>query len=288
MLGKFIKKLRTQQNLSQSEIAKILGISRPTYIQIEKEERDLTVTEAKKMAELFEIPFNDFLEKKTLQEPDVSLPKKSKTPSGKVKTQLSIKVPQNKLEKFKAVLLYILEKVGAKPNVGETVIYKLLYFIDFNFYEKYEKKLIGATYIKNHHGPTPVEFKKITDQMIDNGEIELVKSKYFKYEQRKYLPIKSASLNILTGAEIECIKDVLERLSDKNAKDLSEYSHRDVPWMVHKDGETISYGSVFYRTPEFAQRDYNKEFMENASADVFKDLPALTDEEYDYYMSLPD
>lgn len=284
MLGKFIKKLRIQQSLSQSEVAEKLSISRPTYTQIEKEERDLTVEEAKKLAELFEIPFNDFLEKKESQEPKVLLPKKT----NKANKPTNIKVPQNKLEKFKAVLLYILEKVGAKPNVGETVIYKLLYFIDFNFYEKYEKKLIGATYIKNHHGPTPVEFKKIVDQMVEDNEIEQVKSKYFKYEQRKYLPIKSARLDILSGAEIQCIKDVLERLSDKNATELSEYSHRDVPWMIHEEGERISYGSVFYRTPEFAQRDYDKEFVENASKDAFKNLPALSDDEYEYYMSLPD
>ncbi len=48
-------------------------------------------------------------------------------------------------------LLYVLNKVGCKYNVGETVLYKLLYFIDFDFYEKYEEQLIGATYVKNHH-----------------------------------------------------------------------------------------------------------------------------------------
>ena len=44
-----------------------------------------------------------------------------------------------------------------------TVLYKLLYFIDFDYYEKFEEQLVGATYIKNHFGPTPVEFKKIVD-----------------------------------------------------------------------------------------------------------------------------
>ena len=63
------------------------------------------------------------------------------------------------LKKFKEVLLYILEKVGSKPNVGMTVLYKLLYFIDFDYYEKFEEQLLGATYIKNHF-TNPVEFKK--------------------------------------------------------------------------------------------------------------------------------
>ncbi len=46
--------------------------------------------------------------------------------------------------KFKEVLLYILGKVGSLPNVGETVIYKLLYFIDFDYFEMYEEQLIGS------------------------------------------------------------------------------------------------------------------------------------------------
>lgn len=48
-------------------------------------------------------------------------------------TEIRIDIPQKNLDKFKEVLLYILNKVGANPNIGQTVIYKLLYFIDFNY-----------------------------------------------------------------------------------------------------------------------------------------------------------
>ena len=68
---------------------------------------------------------------------------------------IRISVPQKNVEKFKQVFLYLLEQVGSKQNIGETVIYKLLYFIDFNFFERYEEQCIGATYQKNHYGPTP-------------------------------------------------------------------------------------------------------------------------------------
>jgi hypothetical protein len=63
----------------------------------------------------------------------------------KAKAQVRINAPQKNLQKFKEVLLYLLDKVGSKSNVGEGVVYKLLYFIDFNFYEKYEEQLVGAT-----------------------------------------------------------------------------------------------------------------------------------------------
>lgn len=60
---------------------------------------------------------------------------------------IRISIPENNIEKFKQVFLYILSKVGARPNVGQTVLYKLLYFIDFDYYELYEKQLMGLSYI---------------------------------------------------------------------------------------------------------------------------------------------
>ena len=150
----------------------------------------------------------------------------------KPKYQVRINVPQKNIKKFKEVLLYILNKVGSKPNIGETVLYKILYFIDFDFYEKYEEQLIGATYIKNNYGPTPVEFRKIVEKMIDDGEIIKVQSTYFEYPQTKYLPVRKADLAKLKANEIELIDNILHRLSDMNASQISEYSHNDVPWLT--------------------------------------------------------
>ena len=49
------------------------------------------------------------------------------------KTNERVSIPHLKRKKFENVLLYILEKCAGKPNVGETVLYKLLYFSDFNY-----------------------------------------------------------------------------------------------------------------------------------------------------------
>ena len=170
--------------------------------------------------------------------------------------QERINIPQKNLKKFTHVLLYILNQVGSKPNIGETVIYKLLYFIDFNFYEKYEEQLIGAQYQKNHFGPTPIEFAKITERMMKDGDIEKMKSKYFDYPQTKYLPVRKPNLSKLTATELEVIEDVLKRLSDMNAQQISDYSHGDVPWRTTPDGSIIEYEAVFYRTPEYTVREY--------------------------------
>src|SRR3990172_5797609 len=194
MLSKFIQQMRKKHNLTQEFLASKICVSRPTYIQIEQGEKDLTISAAQKLADIFGISFEDFLAGK---EPRHEVILEKAKSDKKADSDIQIRITQENLDKFKQVLLYILEKVGSKPNVGETVLHKLLYFIDFVYYEKFEENLMGATYIKNHHGPTSVELGTILKDMQKNGEIEAVKSKYFNHLQKKYLPIKRADLNVL-------------------------------------------------------------------------------------------
>ena len=254
MLEKFIQQQRARHNMTQGYLASELGISRPTYMQIEHGKRELTVIEAKKLAAIFNMSLDDFL---AGREPKhkITLPGKASEKQGSLK----IRVTEKNLEKFKQVLLYVLGKVGSKPNVGETVLHKLLYFIDFDYYEKFEENLMGATYIKNHHGPTSAELGSIIEDMQKNGELEAVKSKYFKYEQKKYLPRRRPNLDVLSAREIEHIDNVLARLSDKNAKEIENYSHGDIPWKSAQDGEPLSYESVFYRDERYSVRNYDDE-----------------------------
>ena len=254
-LAQRVKELRRRFGISQQRLAELLQVSRPTISQIENRERRISADELIRLAEIFNLSVEGLLDLQ--KQPEVILREGKK--ERKVKPQIRINVPQKNLEKFKEVFLYILNKVGSKPNIGETVIYKLLYFIDFNFYEKYEEQLIGATYIKNSYGPTPIEFERIAGKMIKDEDIEKVQSGYFNYPQTKYLPLKKADLSKLRANEIEVIDEVLNRLSDINAAQISEYSHNDVPWLTTEDGEIIEYESVFYRTPPYSAREYGED-----------------------------
>ena len=251
----FLRELREEKELSQEFVAQKIGISRQTYIEIEKGNAELSVSQAQKIAELFDISLENLVSGNIETKTNVILEKENK----EKENNLQIRVTHKNLDKFKQVLLYILEKVGSKPNVGETVLHKLLYFIDFDYYEKFEENLMGAKYIKNAHGPTSVELGAILKDMQKNGEIEPVNSKYFKYDQKKYLPRKHPDLEKFSAREIEHIDDVLARLSAKNAKEIEIYSHEDIPWKSAEAGKPLSYESVFYRDEKYSVRNYKDE-----------------------------
>ena len=256
-MNKFLKKLRQEHDISQEFLAKKIGVSRPTYVQIENGSRKMIVEEAQKLAHFFGLSLKDFLDGKDTLLPKVKIEKSKKI---KVeKPEMRISVPQEQIDKFKEVLLYILERIGAKPNIGEAVVCKIMYFIDFDFYEKFEEQLIGAKYIKNHFGPTPVAFPQIVEQMEEDGDLIHVTKKYFQHDQRKYLPRRSADISVFSAQEKELIDWEIERFKNFNATKMCEYSHKDVPWIGANDLQLIDYEAVFSRTDEFSVRQYDDE-----------------------------
>ena len=94
--------------------------------------------------------------------------------------------------------------------------------------------------------------------MVKNGEVEIIKSKFYQYPQTKYLvnPEVEPDLSILNGKEQEHIDWELQRLSDLTATQLSDLSHKDVPWVSAENSKPLDYESVFYRTPETSVREY--------------------------------
>ena len=244
--------------MTQERLAGELGISRPTYLQIERGDRELTISEARKLAAVFDMALEDFLAEKESGESVVIEGKKAGI--SKKKDDVRISVPQEKAEKFEQTLLYIIAKIGGKPNIGQTVLYKLLYFIDFDYYEKFEEQLIGAKYIKNHYGPTPAMFAKIMERMEKEEKVEIVKSKFYKHEQTKYLvnPNSPLDLSALSAQELAHIDWEMDRLGDLTATQISALSHLDTPWVAAKEREPLEYEHVFYRPEETSVREYDE------------------------------
>jgi uncharacterized phage-associated protein len=102
----------------------------------------------------------------------------------------------------------------------------------------------------------------ILQQMIENGQIQRVKTTYHNYIQTRYLPLEKANLQELKASEKEILDRVIEQMSDWSAAAISNYSHKDLPWLASKDGEAINYELAFYREAPFTVRNYQDEIEE--------------------------
>ena len=160
------------------------------------------------------------------------------------------------LEKFKQYLHYIIYKTSDISNVGKTVIYKILYFTDFNYYELYEKKLSGETYIKFPLGPAPNDFDLVINELKKEGLVteRLIHDVYY---QKKFTSTVKPDTSKFSESELEFIDENIGKYSGFNATQISEYSHRDTPYIVAEDFEELDYELVFYREPELSVREYD-------------------------------
>lgn len=247
--------LRKAKKLSQDYLAKNLGIPRSSLAQIELGNRFIDVLELQKLSFLLEFSLDEFLSVDFKVTDEVKHEEIIKAK----KEEIRISVPSLKVSKFKNVLLYILERCAGKPNVGETVLYKLLYFCDFNYYELYEEHLTGARYRKLPYGPVPQKLDAIINQMIEKGQLKRIKTEYFDKMQTRYIPLAKSDLVQLNAGEKEVIDKVIEQMSDWSASAISAYSHKDMPWLATGEGDTISYNLAFYRELPYSVRVYEED-----------------------------
>ena len=105
----------------------------------------------------------------------------------------------------------------------------------------------------------PVGFNDVIEQMKKDELIEEVKSKYFDRYQTKYLPRKNYNLSIFSALELDHMKKVLEKHSDKTAHEISNFSHSDIPWIAAENNQPIDYEAVFYRNKLTSVRNYNED-----------------------------
>lgn len=259
--------------MSQDELAKKIGLSRVAISDLENGKRSISALELSSICRVFGIHIDYFLKNEGPVNPSRTLNKED---------------IHFDPEKLKNALLYVLELCGGKPNIGETVLYKLLYFIDFNFFEITGKPVTGLTYVKLQYGPVPSarQYLPIIESMVSLGELKIMNQNYYGKQQKKYISLMNSNIDIFTSKELKVIGKVVEQLSDMSASQIEEYVHEDAPWKISGMKEAIPYLLCRERKPPFAQLDYDQLWQDAGAIDTLRELGEMSDEESEYYKNL--
>ena len=137
--------------------------------------------------------------------------------------------------KLKQVLHYVISETSSLSNVGKTLLYKILYFSDFDFYELNEKPLTGEIYFKLPMGPAPSNFDETISELKKEKKVKEVRAKYRGFRLMKFISLCKPTLNLINGDELEVINKVIQRLSSMTATQVTAYSHEDLPWKATED-----------------------------------------------------
>ncbi len=152
-------------------------------------------------------------------------------------------------KKFKDVLHYIIHQTK-QDKVYKTHLWKILYFSDFDFYEKNNRLITNETYSRLDKGPAPRNFDEIVKELKNEKTINSEKIQWGIGFKEKFFSLKKP--NFLPQEEIEQIDNAIKKCSGMTATQVSEYSHEDTPYRLAKNNENLDPELVFYRLKRYS------------------------------------
>lgn len=153
-------------------------------------------------------------------------------------------------EKYKEALLYIANSLGQIEGMKKA--YKLFYFLDFDFYEAYERPFTGDVYKALEMGPAPIYFSGIANELAEEKNIKIItvrKSSTHTNDTVIYIPLVKPTYNF-SRQEKNMLDRVIRLYGELTGKDLEQISHAEAPYNAVSINQVIPYEYSFYRDTE--------------------------------------
>ena len=224
ILSERIRILRNKRGLSQDDIAKSLGISRPSYINIERGKKELTLSQLKILANLLRVA-----------------PEELQFEMAMITSNISI-------SKLKQIILNCVKFGGAKSDnkITKTKLAKLVYLSEFKWFYDNLKPLTGLAYKKLKQGPVPDVYFRAIDELFEEKLIDIQK----RGNAFMITLNEEASRDLLTDNELNTIATVSQKWQQSNTQQIVAFTHKQLPWKICRENEVIPYELITQEAPE--------------------------------------
>jgi len=223
-----IERARSISGYSQEQVARALGVSRPSYVNIELGKKELTISQAKILSSMLNIGLDSLL--------------------GTTELDLLHSNVIASTEKYKQIILNAL-KYGADDDgkITKTKLAKLVYLSDFICYYRNLYPMSGMSYRKLPRGPVADVYFRALDELEEEGMIiREPKGNAILFS----LVEKEAPTSMLTVDEINLIEKIGRVWQGKSTSDIVAFTHEQLPWQICRDGEVIPYNLISQEKPE--------------------------------------
>lgn len=215
-----IKNLRTKGGFSQLSMAEKLGLSRQSYMAVERGVRELSLDEAEKICGIFSISMEDLA-----------------------------KATEPKYEKYKQMILALLSTpVSEDGKVPKTKLAKLLYLADFAWFYENLESMSGMQYLRRAYGPVPDPYFRALAELEDEGKI--------KVDHKGDAMLVSLGegaahekLTLLGKKEIELMHKISLKWKNKRTPEIVSFTHQQLPYKLCAPDEVIPYGLITQEDP---------------------------------------
>lgn len=157
-----------------------------------------------------------------------------------------LKLPPNIYNGFKVLdidkLQNLISYIASKVTLYLTSLNKYLWFIDMISYNKRAVSITGLTYMHEQYGPVILNRKYEEISKLDDKYKREDREKSDGSIQSLITSNNNYNLSVFTNKEIKIIDYVINLLSHKSVKEISNLSHKELGWKNTGRFEKISFG----------------------------------------------
>lgn len=216
--AKIIKDARLKRGIHQADLAKKLGMSRPSYIAIEQGKRELTMGEFEKLSGILGVSFEEM--------------ESGESPN---------------YEKYKQMILAFLR---LDKKIPKTKLAKLVYLADAGWFYYHLRSMSGMAYRKIQYGPVAESYFCLIDELYNNGQIDITQTKDGAMLISQTVAGAKKDLSDLNKEEVKLIKDIGRKWQGKKTKEIVAFTHQQLPYLcADKDG-VILIGLITQENPD--------------------------------------
>lgn len=156
-------------------------------------------------------------------------------------------------KKYQNAILYLCQQLKGEVR-GKKKLAELLYFADFDLYEKTQKSITGDVYRALPMGPVPSALGEITAEMTKKNmlAVERVAEREGYNPTEVYICVAEPNLSVFDDEEKNMLNRIVLTYGHLNGKQLEELSHTEAPYIGTELRQQIPYELAFYRGTDFS------------------------------------
>lgn len=150
-------------------------------------------------------------------------------------------------KKYKNAIIFFAKKIQ-NSTLGKLKMMKLLYYLDFDFFEKYGRSVTGDEYLRFDNGPVPRMGEKILKEM--NGrEIKITRRKIGNgYNDQMHIEaLVDFDMNVFDREELLMLDEIADKWEKFTGTEMKNASHGEAPWIAAAPDGVIDYNLAYYR-----------------------------------------
>jgi putative zinc finger/helix-turn-helix YgiT family protein len=142
------------------------------------------------------------------------------------------------LKKFLNAALFFINQV---PQLTKTKLNKLMFYMDFKYFQTHTVSITGVPYARINYGPVPDQYSLLYGLMAAQELVSIEEAGVDQYSWDYFNAQQPADEAVFNRDELAVLRQVVARFKDETARNISEISHQEDAWKDTPNSAQISY-----------------------------------------------